>query len=63
MELWELYEQHEKQVRAILKEDGCMDSLNRVRVFHGKRTDDKLLAQGHDSLGFNTCKCGLKAKQ
>ena len=57
---WELREKHEKEVRAVLVEDGCMDKQNRLRAWH-KQTGEKLRAKGHDSLSFDKCKCSEAA--
>lgn len=55
--LWQRLQKHEEEVRAILKEDGCMDSQNRLRSWYGKQTDDKLKEAGHTSLSFDKCAC------
>jgi hypothetical protein len=56
MEKWQLHEKHEKEVRAILKETGCMDQKNQLRAWK-KEADIKLEAAGHTSLSFDKCKC------
>jgi len=57
MEQWQLRERHEKEVREVLREDRCMDSLGRLRSWHGMRTVVKLEAAGHTNLDFFQCRC------
>lgn len=54
---WQYHERHDVTVRQVLKDDGCMDRLNRLRSWHGNRTQDKLEASGHNKLDFHSCSC------
>jgi hypothetical protein len=59
-EEWQYRERHELEVRAVLKEDGCMSAKNELRSWHGQRTQAKLDAAGHPKLDYKTCSCHAK---
>jgi len=49
-------EMHDAEVRGILREHGCMDSLGRVRRWKAEIVEI-LKAEGHDSLDPFKCSC------
>jgi hypothetical protein len=48
---------HYTEVRKILKEHGCFDRKGQLRKWEGKKVVPAMEAEGHSSLGFETCKC------
>lgn len=56
--LWRKREQHDEDVRAVLRDLDCVDSQGRLRTWKGPQVMSRLEARGHSSLGFRCCRCG-----
>ena len=54
--LWRLHQWHDEEVKALLKEEGCMSEQGHIRVWR-KDTNEKLREIGHTSLDFEKCEC------
>lgn len=57
VEIWQLREDHEVEVRAILGEVGALDAQGRVRRWDGEVAWSALGVAGHTSLDFDRCGC------
>lgn len=57
MELWQKKEKHDKEVKEVLKQLGCMDTMGRIRRWDGKKVWAELEKLGHTSLDCDKCKC------
>lgn len=58
MKAWQIREKHDKDVKRVLQEDGCMDSMGRIRAWR-RHTADKLSLCGHSSLDHKLCQCAV----
>jgi hypothetical protein len=57
MERWQLHERHDRDIRRILTETGCMDAQGRLRAWHGRTMLAALAEAGHDAVLFDQCSC------
>ena len=58
MEDWERKQDHENEVRAALKDLGCLDEEGRLRTWHGPAVYAALAECGHSDLEYVHCECG-----
>jgi hypothetical protein len=57
IEQWKQLKNHYEEVKKILQEQGCMDSMGRIRRWRGEVVFKALANAGHTSVGFDTCDC------
>jgi hypothetical protein len=52
-----VHESHDRAVRKILQDNGCLDSHGLYRAWKGPIIIPALLAAGHSTVEFETCTC------
>lgn len=61
METWQIREKHEKEVKEVLKAQGCLNWKGQIQRWVGPKVVPALHKAGHSSVGFDLCKCNPKA--
>jgi hypothetical protein len=54
---WQNRQAHEEQVTEVLRDQGCFDTLGRLRAFDGRKVWPALYAAGHDAFALEKCSC------
>lgn len=53
---WELHEDHDLEIRAVLREQGMMDGKGQIRGW-GPKVIAVMNELGHTSVEFEICEC------
>ena len=62
MKLWQQRQAHDTEVRALLKEQQCMDGQNQIRRWTAQAWA-ALKEAGHNSLDSDKCSCKERAEK
>lgn len=54
---WQEMKEHDRVVRATLRETGVVGKDGSIRVFHGAAFYERMEAQDHTAMDYDRCSC------